>query len=187
MSEFKIQLLSGCRVVFGMVPMSEMSMLLHGYSERAVMSHSLADLMGASFVIGEPEDIEHLKNSNPPVSIERLFEGATAEPNHGREVADWLRYGERGASSNALCKRIFGIPSDAGIAHPLDPDDFRRCRLFLSATSSEDKIHLMKNVSPEWRRLAKRWREISQLFEEEAALGKHAPKTYALMKRVLYI
>ena len=183
---FTIKNICGCRLVFGQMPMSEVGMLTHGFSKKALMATDIADRIGALFVIGEPDDLEELRSMDLPVSEKRQADYQAASQLGLPKVASWLRDGERGASSNAMCKRIFGIPVDAGSDYPHDPDDLRRCLLFLDATDAHDKVDLMSGVSDEWQRLVSRWDELVVLFEEEVAGGsKSAPATYALMKEVL--
>lgn len=150
------------------------------------MAVDIADRIGAVFVIGEPDDLEELRKMDLPVSDKRLADHMAASKLGLPKLASWLRDGERGASSNAMCKRIFGIPADAGKNHPYDPADLRRCLLFLDAVEAHDKVVLMSDVSEQWGRLVARWNELVALFEEEVAGGSEkAPVTYALMKEIL--
>lgn len=182
---FTIKNICACRIVCGSVPMSEVAMLTHGFSKKALMDIDLANRIGATFVIGEPDDLEALRQMDLPVSDERRSESHAAAENGLEKVAAWLANGERGSSSNAMCKRIFGIPESAGKSHPYDPADLRRCLLFLDATDAHDKVSFMLDVSEEWGRLVPRWDELVALFKKEYAKGKSAPRTYALMKEIL--
>jgi hypothetical protein len=76
---FTISRLEGCRIVTGPVPLSEFQMLIHGFSDNAVMAADLASRMGVSFVIGEPDDIERLRQCNLPVSPERIRDSEDAK------------------------------------------------------------------------------------------------------------
>lgn len=186
---FTVMRISGCRVVFGEVPVPDLMMLQHGFSKKAQMSLDLADLIGATFVIGEPEDLQQLRSMDLPVSERRQrdYERAFAMGLH--PVAHWLRNGQRGASSNAMCKRIFGVPEDAGIEHPRDPSDLLRCVDMLKATGARDRVALMVGVSPQWLRLVEAWAELEQSLERERAQGNSqqgkAPQTHARMKDLL--
>lgn len=182
---FTVKAMCGCRLVFGSVPISELTMLTHGFSNKAMMAVDIADLIGASFVIGEPKDLEELRKQDLPVS-ERRHSDYMAVKDLGLDaVAMWLRNGERGTSSDGMCKQIFGVPTRARIEHPLDPDDLRRCVLFLDATDAHDKVPLMASVSPTWGRLVLAWSELVESLRSEIRMGKSAPKTYALMKRAI--
>lgn len=182
---FKVKLMCGCRVVFGEIPISEFTMLTHGFSKKALMAADIADRIGASLVIGEPGNLEELRKVNLPVSGKRHADHQAATHLGLHKVALWLREGERGSSSNAMCKHIFGVPQDAGDDYPHDPADLRRCLLFLDAAEAHDKVDMMRGVSPEWAALVEHWGELSNLLKTEMAHGNAAPKTYALMKEVL--
>lgn len=182
---FTIKNICGCRIVYGSVPISEVAMLAHGFSKKALMATDIADRIGATFVIGEPDDLDDLRRMNLPISDKRLTEHRAATQMGLDKVAAWLADGERGMSSEAMCKRIFGIPESAGKSHPHDPADLRRCLLFLDATEAHDKVSFMLDVSEEWGRLVARWDELVVVFKEEAAQGSRAPRTYALMKEIL--
>ena len=123
-----IRRLERCRIVTGPVPISEFSMVIHGFSDQAVMASDLASKMGVTFVIGEPEDLERLRqgltiNINQPEDIERLKQSGlpiSSERINDAEMAkkqnlpvsliDWLVNGDRGLSSDAMCQAMFGIP-----------------------------------------------------------------------------
>lgn len=182
---FIVKTLANCRIVYGSVPLAEFGMLAHGFSDNAVMSPELADLIGAAFVIGEPEDIDTLRSMDLPVSAKRQAEHDQAAASGLSLVALWLRNGNRGRSSNAMCKHIFGLPISAGVDHPRDPDDLRRCLQFLEATQSAGQLHLMRSASPEWERLTASWDRIVSTFHEETANGKSAEKTYLMLRDAL--
>lgn len=182
---FTITKIGGCRIVHGSVPMSEIAMLTHGFSKEALMAPDIAERIGASFVIGEPNDLARLRAMDLPVSPQRREDSEAATQLGLYKVAIWLRIGERGSSSNAMCKHIFGVPRHAGDSYPYDPDDLRRCAHFLDATDAHDKVPLLATVSPQWAGLVERWNELLATLKEEMAVSNSAPKTYALMQQVL--
>ncbi len=182
---FVVKSMCGCRLVFGPVPASEFAMLTHGYSKKALMATDIADLIGATLVIGEPDDLEKLRKRDLQVSEKRHSDYLAATALGLHKVAMWLRKGERGMSSNAMCKRMFGVPASAGIEHPHDPDDFRRCMHFLDAAEAHDKLPMMSDVSTTWSRLVTVWDQLAESLREEMKAGKSAPKTYALMKQAI--
>ena len=182
---FKIKTICGCRIVYGSVPLSSFAMLTHGFSKKALMATDIADLIGATFVIGEPTALDELRHMDLPVSAKRHADYLAATNLGLIAVAMWLRRGARGKSSNAMCKAIYGVPADAGTEFPHDPDDLRRCLLFVEATGAQDQFQKMIEVSPEWSRLVARWDELAARFAEETAEGKQAPKTYALMQELI--
>lgn len=181
---FIIKSICGCRIVYGSVPISEFSMLTHGFSKKALMAADIADRIGAKLVIGEPDDLEALRKLDLPVSEKRHRDYQIAIQMGLPDVAMWLRTGERGASSNAMCKRIFNIPLDAGNDHPHDPDDLRRCLLFLDASRAHDKVQTMSGVSPEWDRLVPVWDQLVSTFNEEMRAGGTAQMTYKLLQQI---
>lgn len=182
---FTIKTICGCRIVYGSIPMSSIQMLSHGFSKKALMAMDIADLIGATLVIGEPAALDELRQLDLPVSAKRHADYLAAANLGLNAVAMWLRRGERGRSSNAMCKAIFGVPADAGTEHPRDPDDLRRCMLFLEASGAHDQVQKMAGVSPEWSRLVSRWDELAARYAEETEVGKQAPKTYALMRELV--
>lgn len=63
-----VQTLHRCRLVFGQVPLGGLSKLLHGFSERAILAPDIARQVGASVVVGEPEDIRALRQRDIPIT-----------------------------------------------------------------------------------------------------------------------
>lgn len=182
---FNVRRIGGCRIVYGSVPMSEFAMLAHGFSKKALMDVELADRIGASFVIGEPDDLQALRAMGLPPSEKRQGEAReAAQRGLDAAVVAWLADGARGLSSNAMCKQFFGVPQSAGRDHPRDPDDLSRCLAFLDATQSHERVSSMSEVSPQWASLVAAWSEIVASFLQERD-GKSAPKTYELMRKAI--
>lgn len=184
-AKFSIEVVHDCRIVYGCVPLSQMAMLMHGMSKHALMDITTADRIGASMVIGEPENLEKLRAANLPPSERRREEFRAALGLNLPSVAQWLLEGERGRSSNAMCKRMYGVPQSAGTDHPHDPSDLLRCLRFLDATDSHAKVALMADVSPGWAALVPEWDALAALVREEFGAGNSAPKTYAAMQSCL--
>lgn len=182
---YTVQNVCGCRIVTGEVPLRELAALTTGFSKKAVFDVAFATRIGASLVIGEPEDLEKLHAYGLPVApaITKEAEHAAAKGFHA--AASWLLNGDRGASSNAMCRHLFKLGAPAGRSLPYDPSDLRRCVELLDATGAHDKIAEMRSVSPEWARLVDAWDDLTALLREELAGGTRAPKTYAKMKEVL--
>lgn len=76
---YTVKKIEGCRVIFGVFPISEFAMLIHGFSNEAVVNNELADLMGATFVIGEPADIQRLVESNLLPSEQKQMDAEQAK------------------------------------------------------------------------------------------------------------
>ena len=182
---FMVKTIGGCRIVYGPIPARAFGMLTHGFSPKAQIAPDIADRIGATLVVGEPDAIENLRKQNLPVSEKRQSEYRRAMSLGFEDVAIWLRDGERGSSSNALCSHFFGIPTDAGRDHPHDPGDLRRCLNFLDATKTHDRIKEMANVSLEWAALVSIWPDLVQTMKKETQAGISAQGTYALMRSAL--
>jgi len=180
---YTVKTINGCRIVFGSVPMSELSHLTKGYSKKALMASDIASRIGAAFVIGEPDDIQGLRSLNLPVSQERHIEYQLAIQSGRSRLAKWLRDGERCDSSNAMAKRIFGIPLNAGATHPHDPSDLKRCLDLIDQTDAH--VWKMGDVSAQWAALISAWSDLVSLLEMELERGTRAPKTLALMQDLL--
>jgi hypothetical protein len=80
------------------------------------------------------------------------------------QITKWFMTGEVGSSSKAMAACIAGF--DGGTNHPLDPDDFRRCVLFLNAVP-EARKHLdkVRRLSREWNALICHWGEIEKVYK----------------------
>ncbi|WAK04334.1 hypothetical protein [Methylobacter sp. YRD-M1] len=187
---YRIQKIENCRIVTGHVPLSDMEMLIQGFSDQAVMATDIASRIGATFVIGEPEDIERLRLCDLPISDQRLRDAEQARKAGLPEtVIQWLLTGERGLSSDALCKAYFGLPERAGTDHPLDPGDLRRCLLFLQAVDEPNqwRFDQLQDLSQAWLLLSCHWTELVACFEQECAQSTNntAPETYALIQKII--
>lgn len=182
---FTVKSIGGCRIVYGRIPVDEFSMLSSGFSHKALIATDIADRIGASLVIGEPADLESLRKQSLPVSEKRQADYDRALGLGLGDVALWLRDGERGMSSNALCKQLFGVPADAGRDHPHDPGDLRRCVAFLDAANAHDRIGEMACVSLEWAALVPEWTTLVQCLANELKMGKSAQGTWDLMRQAL--
>ncbi len=185
--EYTIRILHGCKIVTGTVPVEDFVGLAAGFSSRAIMAVDIAHRIGAVFVIGEPEDIEALRQMDLPISEARQLEAGAAEKQElPAAVVEWLKNGERGASSEAMCKAMFGGPWNvAKTAYPLDPSDLSRCLKFMDIVDDSDywRMVKLKDVSVEWSSLINHWDELKTCFYAEGQNNK--PKTYELMNEIL--
>ena len=99
----------------------------------------------------------------------------------------WLIQGERGLSTMAMVGHIAGH-GGCGTDHPLDPGDFRRCRLLVEQVPQIGLgLDRMATCSPVWARIVDAWDELCDLMDAEAPEWRRgdgsAPRTYALLKR----
>lgn len=169
---YQVEEFLGCTIVTGSVPIMEMVAIMTGSGENAVMDPGMAKVYGAGMVIGTPENLEKLRKS--PRTLELSHAKATSEAgnsNLSEDAMKWLEFGERGSSSEAIFSRITGITLDGEVNtdHPLDGDDFRRCRLLLEAVPEfQAKLTLMKDVSTQWHSLVNSWQELCDVMDAEA-------------------
>lgn len=104
------------------------------------------------------------------------------------KVFEWFANGERGISSEAMACAVCGIQPNERWAkfgnNPRDPDDFRRCVLFLEAVpEAREHLDSVAKLSEVWARLVDRWDDLEALLEKEMPTGK-APKLYNIMKDI---
>lgn len=115
------------------------------------------------------------------------FEREAVKATPGAGLQAWLASDDRGLSSEAISRRLFGVPPvkssfDLNDNYPHDPDDFGRCHRFLEAVpEAQAKFSLMKDVSPTWKTLVDNWEELTALYVEALPSGR-APKLYERMK-----
>jgi len=100
----------------------------------------------------------------------------------------WMLSGDTGLSSEAIAKHMLYGECDGSF--PWDPSDIGRCfRLIEAVPEWGGRINEMGKYNKQWQRLADHWEEIRVCMEGEVGIrwekAKSAPKTYALMKRVL--
>ncbi len=107
-----------------------------------------------------------------------------------KRTLEWLANGETGGSSKQLAFWLgFDVHYVSG-NHPYDPADFDRClRLLDLVPEMRPHLQRMSGISKGWNAIIRHWDEIEASHLAEVGLGwtkaKSAPKTYALMKRVL--
>lgn len=105
-------------------------------------------------------------------------------------INNWLKYGDRGVSSEAIVSHLTGINISGhwGLGHPHDPSDFNRClKLVEMAPEIKEELHRMKEVSEVWSRLVNEWDDLASLMKKEAAENNgRCPKTYERMKEIIY-
>lgn len=100
----------------------------------------------------------------------------------------WISNGETGISS----KTIWSVMMRTAEPHskdawgryryPLDPSDFRRCRLLLDLIPEwRERLQEVADMFPTWQGLVDNWGELDALYDEEAAQN-NAPKLYKRMQ-----
>lgn len=179
---YTVTTIGGCTFVYGQVPVMDMVGLMKRASQGAVMDMGLADRIGATIVFGLREDLDRLPVADLPISPKRLADAAAARAaGLPGAVQHWLAEGERGMSSDAMCKAIWGgVPAGAGDHHPRDVGDLSRCIAMVDATQPGDRIQLAATISPVWAEIVAVWEELRATFGREAAERAGAsPKVFA--------
>lgn len=183
----------GCTIVYGSLPIRELSRLLDGDPDRLVSS-KLATQLGAAMVIGAEADLEALARDPSTLAASR----ATVKAMRGDyplspEAIRWLEQGERGLSSESMFRRFTGFPALKAGNYPRDMSDFRRCRLLLEwVPEFQSQLSSMATVSPEWERLVEAWAQICAAMDEEAPGWREgnypagsAPRAGALLRAAI--
>ncbi len=183
---FTIRTIDRCWAVYGEISAENFSRLAKGFSANALLDVNLAHRLGAVAVMGEPEDLAALRaRKDLPLSPARAAEQAQAA-NTGlpEAVVKWLADGERGASSEALCRAIYGVPSDAGDDYPGDSWDMKRCIDFADSTGSKHLLFRAKMISPRWARIVDHWDELSEMIL--AAHSGYSKTATSLLRKLTY-
>ena len=115
----------------------------------------------------------------------------TARRELEEQVLDWFTNGEQGISSRALATVVLDKPvskRDGQFSNwPHDPDDLRRCLLFLYACpAAREHLHKAKALGGAWPALIDAWDELEALLNSEVpGLGRGmARRTYDRMKEL---
>lgn len=153
--------------------------------ERVVIPTPLAIATFAELSNGYVRAHQNCREGSAPVEPPPFTGDA-----HARAMA-WKTRGECGMSSIAIWEHmVFGRTVDADARFPLDPDDFRRCRLLLEAVPEwRPRMGQMARYGKEWAALAGAWEELDALFTEEVTdrTGRKvqmAPRMYARMQEL---
>lgn len=185
--EFSVYTVAGCRLAFGALPVLELRALSAAVGKDALMAFDIAERIGATIVVGQPQAIERLRAMRLPISAQREGDGACADRLGLPAVAAWLREGERGLSSNALCRALFGVPDRAGTNYPQDVSDFSRCKTMVEATGGRDRLDRALGLSAQWRAVIGGWDALCQLYDLEAPNARKGgmPRTSARLANLL--
>ena len=191
---YRIVTKMGCKLIFGEIPGDDLAAFCAAKGRKNwLLDAHLAKRIGASIVCGPADGLKQLNEANLPLSDERQAEVSRAQSNAKipAAVVEWIRNGQRGLSSEALCKHFFGEPADAGEHHPVDLADLNRCLVFLDAafgTRTPVQIDSVRSISPHWSAYVDHWDELVSLFEKETQGAKgglwKVPETYNLMLKI---
>jgi hypothetical protein len=160
----------GCRIIRGELSLIEMATIMMSTPDGHQVDPTAARMLNAKIVIGPPDALERLRSA--PHTLARAFhlaatqEGWNAAPPNLRL---WLAAGERGASAESIVSHLTGMPGLRSGYHPLDLDDFRRCRLLLQRVPElNPRLSEMVSVSRHWACLMPRWHDICAKMDEES-------------------
>ena len=99
---------------------------------------------------------------------------------------EWIINGEVGTSSKTMWAARSGAVQanprmGVGLNIPFDPDDFRRCKLFVDQCGLDaDDLTVIKVIVPWFGPYIDNWDELVGLYEEEKPNGS-CPKLYERM------
>lgn len=117
-------------------------------------------------------------------NCEKVWEWPVADPKtemHYKAIAEnvkwWIENGEHGISALTMLKKIgnHNLLGGRGSSHPHDPDDFRRCHLFLNAVPQfrvPVNLNKMKLESKVWEKLVENWDLLTSMLLEQMATGE---------------
>lgn len=88
------------------------------------------------------------------------------------KATDWFFNGERGLSSETICRAFLGQIDNRGWGPylPGDADDFARCRLFLESLSADGVKEALTAVAArhsEWLPLVRDWAMVCETMDRE--------------------
>lgn len=185
----------GCTIIYGEVPILELSRLMSGQTDTTVIASHLAQMLGAMIAWGEASDVDALTET---VRQERLRQVpvTTQASTLSHDARRWLAVGEQGLSSSSIFWRLTGFKPDylrdkSGYPHPHDVGDLRRCLLLLNEVPEfAGRIGEMAGCSAEWDRLVANWGVLVDQFMSEIG-DLMRPKqntlyeTHALLRSIL--
>ena len=100
---------------------------------------------------------------------------------------DWVVNGETGISSLVIfAVMMTGKAPKIGYwqCPPLDPADFRRCRILLDRIPGwRKRLPEIARLIPEWQPMVEHWDELDALYDEECGQS-HAPKLYRRLQEL---
>ncbi len=177
MNKFTVIERDKCVLIEGPLPINWMTVITGYLPKHAIASPDLARMLGANFAFGLQQDVDALIESIKP-ELERV--AAINRPEGLSDAAArWLASGERGISSNSIFTYLTGVNAlgDWTQGYPLDPSDFRRCRLLLDQVPElAEQFPRMANASKTWARLVRDWDAICKAMDKELPDWRTPPK-----------
>jgi len=193
-STFTVTSLDGCLLISGSVEIGVLNILIAGMPKGAVFNFDVQRLGGYSFAIGPVEPLAAMAKR---LGDGEMYALSATRPHLSEAARRWLSYGGVGASSAAMFWGATGhVPRGVKVniedpAWPRDPEDLLRClALVNSVPECANAPEAMRGKSEVWTRLADAWPSLVEAIGAESlswrsGKGNRAPKTYALMQRVL--
>lgn len=160
---YRVEHRNGCRLIFGEVPMREVTALMMCGDHNELVDAHLGSMTGAALVMGTQEALAELREADDlPVNPQRVADrDAAMSASLPEAFCEWLYTGERGASSDYIARCVTGIPAQARHAVPHDSGDFNRCLGVIEAlrehVSESDALALIGKSSDQWQNLAENW------------------------------
>ncbi len=196
-TEYRIDKVSGCVIVYGSFPIDIMSAIVKLVPKNAVMDTHVARLLGATIVGGLEHDLDALaKDPGVLAEARARSERELAGQNLPAGALEWHATGRRGLSSNAIFHHLLGLPMEDKSAVPSDASDFARCRRLLEQVPDlVAKLPAMADLSPAWAAMVKNWDVIASTMDREcpqwrehlgpcpetgAALQQYQPSTFPI-------
>lgn len=184
MSEYTAKTINNCKVIFGGIPIDDMTALIGCAPKDWVLNTQASRHLGAALVIGSKEDTESLMDLPPCYEVQMEVYNANAS-GMSKQAQEWLLRGERGMSSDTM----FAVLSGSEIkdkSYPHDPSDLRRCRLLLDQVPEfAGRVGEIASVSKEWAGLVDVWELLCTTMDAEcdwrSGTGS-APRTYNMMQ-----
>jgi hypothetical protein len=178
-----------CVLIEGALPMAWFSTIVGHMPKEAVASPDLARMLGCTFAFGLPTNVDALIASLKPAADTAAVASASAR-GLSEAAARWLASGERGTSSNTIFTILTGVDALDGWSpsYPVDPSDFRRCRLLLEQCPEvAEQFPRMASASKMWAALVRDWNAICAAMNKEMPDWRDpkrgaAPETYRLIK-----
>lgn len=194
-ANYTVEHRGNCVLVFGAVPTLAFGDLMKLAPNKSVVDTQLAHVAGCSMAIGLPEDAKKLivEMAPDPLQRARLSYAGTGLT---EAAIKWLALGQRDACSGAMFLGITGVkPYDmagSALAYPLDPDDFKRCRLLVEQVPEiAARLEAVSSVSPIWQQIVDSWYSLCDTMDSESPnwrSGKvHAPMTHDALQRAAII
>lgn len=187
-NEAKTEVIEGCTVIYGDMPLTQMAEIL-GLAGEGVVDTNAARVLEATMVVGTKDCISQLKSSKSyKAKAIQLAKKESDGAELSEEAVNWLILGERGSSSSFMFGYLtqIDILKSSACPVPLDAADMRRCRLLIEQVPEfKEHLHKLAGASDEWALLIERWNEICQVMDAESPEWRDARGRSAGISKML--